>query len=266
MNFRIIHKAGQFLEENSSSILTAGAVIGTTMTAVLTAKASFKAADILSDDYHARAQAGVEKAQEEGFASVTERTTFEKVKLVWPQYIPPVIMGTATIGCVIAANVMSAKRAAALAAAYGISERNLREYKEKTLEKLGLNKERALRDEIAQDRVTTNPNREVLVIASGDVLCFDMHTGRYFRSTVERIRKAENTINQELFNHQYASLSQFYEEIGLAPTSFSDEVGWNMAQTGALEIRFSTTQTEDEQPCIAIDFTNPPKTDYTQLY
>lgn len=256
MNFRIIqHKAGQFLEDNASSILTAGGVIGTTMTAILTAKAGIKAGRLIQEEEQIR-------VDEEGPV-----TTMDKVKMTWPLFIPPAVMATATVGSIVAANVMSAKRAAALAAAYGISERNLREYKDKVTEKLGINKERAVRDEIAQDRVTNNPpTKEVVILAGGDVLCFDMTTGRYFRSSVEAIKKAENKINQELFNHQYASLSAFYDEIGLAPTSFSDEVGWNSAQTGALELRFSTVMSPDEQPCIAIDFTVPPKTDYTQLY
>lgn len=260
MNFRVIqHKAGQFLEENASSILTAGGVIGVTMTAVLTGKASFKAAEIL--------QRETELRQDDASSDRFAIQRWEAVKMVWPHFIPPAIMCGATVGCIIAANVMSAKRAAALAAAYGISERNLREYKEKTLEKLGMNKERSLRDEIAQDRVSKNPpTSEVIILAGGDVLCFDMHTGRYFRSSVEAIKKAENVMNQELFNHQYASLSQFYDEVGLPPTSFSDEVGWNMAQTGPVELRFSTVMSKDDQPCIAYDFTNPPKTEYTQLY
>lgn len=254
MNLSIItRKAGQFLEDNATTILTAGGVIGTTMTAILTAKATFKAAEIIS-------------LEENAEGDEHDLSTSEKVKLVWPHYIPPVVVGTATIGSIVAANYMSAKRAAALAAAYGISERQLKEYKDKVLEKVGPNKERALRDEIAQDRVTNTPSKEVIVLASGDVLCFDMTTGRYFRGSVEKIRRAENTINQELFNHQYASLSHFYDEIGLPPTSFSDDVGWNLAQGGAFEVQFSTTRSPDDEPCIAIDFTTAPKTDYTQLY
>lgn len=252
-------KAGQFLGDNASTILTAGGVIGTVTTAILTGKASFKAAELIAAEEMVILEANG--------TSLGEMTKTEKVKLVWPLYIPPVIIGTATVGSIVAANMMSAKRAAALAAAYGISERNLREYKDKVQEKLTPNKKTQIDDEIAQDRVNENPpTKEVIILAGGDVLCFDMHTGRYFRSNVERIKKAENHVNQELFNHQYASLSFFYDEIGLPPTSFSDEVGWNMGQTGVLEVQFSTTMTPEEEPCIAIDFTNPPKTDYTQLY
>lgn len=253
------HKAGQFMTENASTILTAGGVVGTVTTAILTGKASYKAAEIITEQE-------LEILSEAPEAEVHLSKT-DKVKLVWPLFIPPVLIGTATVGSIVAANMVSAKRAAALAAAYGISENKLKEYREKVLEKVGPNKERAVRDEIAQDRVNDNPpSKEVIILAGGDVLCLDLMTGRYFRSTVENLKKAENTVNQELFNHQYASLSYYYDEVGLPPTSFSDDVGWNMAQTGVLELQFSTVMSPDEQPCIAVDFTNPPKTDYTQLY
>ena len=269
MNLKFIQdKAGQFLSENASTILTAAGVVGTTMTAVLTAKATFKAAEIIEMDRDVRRSELQEKIEEnpEWDPTLVELTTFDKVKMVWPHYIPPAVIATATIGSIVAANLMSAKRAAALAAAYGISERQLKEYKDKVLEKVGPSKEQAIRDEIAQERVTGNPPREVLILAGNDVLCYDMITGRYFKSSMEEIKRAENTINNELFHHQYASLSHFYDEVGLAPTSYTDEVGWNMQTDGALEIQFTTTMSPDQKPCIAVDFNNPPHLEYTKLY
>ena len=83
---------------------------------------------------------------------------------------------------------------------------------------------------------------------------------------MENIKKAENRINWELMNHQYASLSMFFEEIDLPPTNFSDEVGWNQIQDERLEIQFSTTTTPDSKPCIVVDYNVAPHPDYTQLY
>jgi hypothetical protein len=250
--------AQRFMKDNATTILTGTGVVGTVATAVLTAKASFAACEklILEETNYA-----VEHDGHGGF------NTKDKIKVVWPLYIPPVAVGSATVASIVLANRMSAQRAAALAAAYGLAESRLQEYRGKVLEKVTGPKGIAIDDEVAQDRVNRNPPEgQVIILAGGEVLCYDMYTDRYFRSTVEAIRKAENDINGELFHHQYASLSSFYEKVGLPPTSFSDEVGWNQATTGPVELRFSTVKSPDEKPCIAFDFIVPPRPDYSQLY
>ncbi len=262
MFYKNVHNvATRYMKENSSAILTAGGVIGTVATAVLSGRAAVKAQDLV---YEKELR---DSTTEGGGLKLLSKT--EKVALVWPQFIPPVIVGTATIGSIVAANYMSARRAAALAAAYGMSQKQLEEYKAKVTEKLTGPKRQAIDDEIAQDRVTNNPpkDKEVIILAGGDVLCYDMLTGRYFRSTVEQVRKAESKINADLVNHQYASLSSFYDEIGLPATNFTDTVGWGIHnQDLPLAVQLSTIMTPDDKPCVAIDFDTQPSFNYNQSY
>lgn len=236
-------------EVNPTTVLTGMAIAGVVSTTYLAGRASFKAARLID--------------AEEGNAQV-QMTNKEKAKIVWPLYVAPVSLGVTTITCIIMANHTASKRIAALAAATGISERALQEYKAKVIEKLGENKEGAIRDEIAQDRVTNDPPREVIVAGAGEVLCYDITTGRYFMSTVEKVRQAQNTVNYDIIAHDYASLSSFYDEIGLPPTPYSDSVGWN--SSNRLEIRFSTVMSTDSRPCVAIDFEIPPFAEYNRLW
>jgi Family of unknown function (DUF6353) len=245
-------KVAQFAEDNAAALLTAGGVVGTVATAVLTARATFKAAEVISEK------------EVESFNPATKDVklldTKEKVMLVWPLYIPPVVTGGATIASIIMSNRISAQKAAALAAAYGLAERNFAEYKDKVSEKLTGPKQIAVDDEIAQDRVNRTPGHEGIVVVEGEVLCFDEPTGRYFRSTMENINKAVNTTNAEILHHDHASASFFYEELDLPATTWTDEVGWNTDQL--LELKFSTVLSPDGRPCIAIDFKYLPKVDY----
>lgn len=251
-------KAVVLLEENAGTLLTAGGVVGTVATAILTGRATFKAAEIIRDEE-------LKLVHDEGTTdSIAEGTmglsTRKRVALVWPLYIPPVITGGATIGSIIMANRMSAQKAAALAAAYGLAERNLSEYKEKVAEKLTGPKQQQVVDELAQDRVNRTPGHENIVIVEGEVLCFDEPTGRYFRSTMEQIKSAVNATNAEILHHDHANASFFYEELDLPATTWTDEVGWNTDQL--LELKYSTVLTPDNKPCIAIDFKVLPKADY----
>lgn len=250
--------AQRLAHENKTVLLTAVGVTGTVSTAVLTGRASFKAAEIISaEEWDLREKTDFNE-EELDFRS--------KLNLVWALYIPPVGVGALTIAAIIMANRLDAQKAAGLAAAYGISERSFTEYRQKVQEKLGENKERAIRDEIAQERVDRDPvsTKQVIITGNGEVLCKDNISGRYFMASVEVIKKAENKINHEIIHHMYASLSQFYEEIGLAPTRHSDEIGWNT--NNLLDVVFSTTMSDDDRPCIVLDYTVGPTQNYTTLY
>lgn len=254
MDFSKLFKHGeQIVTENATAILTGVGVVGTVATAVLTGRASCKAVKLLADD---------DSLSEEDLAKMS---IMEQTKRVWPHFIPPVGMGVATVTAIIFANRISSKRAAALAAAYGLSEKAFHDYKEKALQHLGIKKEESLRDEIAQDRVNLNPiEGQTIIIGDGEVLCYDAITARYFKCSMERIRQAENKVNYEIIHQNAASLSSFYDEIGLPPTSYSDDVGWNL--DNLIQMMYSTTITADGRPCIVIDFRVAPITGYGKLY
>lgn len=230
--------------DNSPTILTAIGVTGTLTTAYLTGRASIKAAEILIDA--------------ETRLPGRELTSQEKVRLVWKLYIPAVGTAVVTIAAIIGANRIGTRRAAALAAAYSVSEKAFEEYRTKVIEKLGERKEEAVRDEIAQDRVKRDPvdDRTVIVSGRGEVLCYEAYTGRYFKSDMETLRKAENDINRQVIHDGFASLGDFYDLVGLPKTSVSDEIGWTSEKP--LEIHFSSVLSNDNIPCISIEYRGVP--------
>jgi gas vesicle protein len=258
-------RVGELLQENSSTLLTAGGVVGAVATAVLAGRAGYKAAEILGEENRAR-KAEFMKQEQAAIVEVPKDMIdkWDKVKLVWPHFIPPVVTGSATVGSIIMANRMSAQKAAALAAAYGLAEKQFSEYKDKVEEKLTGPKKQAIDDELAQDRVNNTPGGSQIVIVEGDVLCFDEPTGRYFRGSMDKIHKAVNRTNEEILHHNYASASFFYEELGLPPTTWSDEVGWNV--NNLVQLKFSTVLSHDQKPCISIDFERLPNVDYVRGY
>jgi hypothetical protein len=251
----LFQKGSRMVTANPTTLLTGMGVAGVVTTAYLTGKASFRAAQLIED------------AEDEKQAKIGDSlTNKEKVAAVWPLYVPAISVGCTTITAIVMANHSASKKIAALTIASGISDRALTEYKAKVVEKLGERKETAIRDEIAQERVNKIPptTKEVIIAGTGDVLCFDLLTGRYFQSSVEKVRQAEIKINYDIINHMYASLSSFYDEIGLPPTPYSDTVGWNGSER--FEVLFSTVLSTDNRPCLAIDFSYPPFVEYTNLY
>ena len=173
--------------------MTVAGVGGSIATALLTGRATFKAARIIDQEQEASNAAWREG---ESDTPPHEFSKTENTKLVWHLYLPPVASGVLTVTCIIAAHKISSKQIVALTAAAGISERALNEYKDKVLEKFGAKEDTKIQDEIAQDRVTAfPPSSQIMITGSGDVLCYDMLTGRYFQSTMEDLKRAENKVN-----------------------------------------------------------------------
>ena len=253
-----LHKVKFLVNDNTPTILTGMGVSGTVVTAYLTGRASFKAAHLIEET---ETQLAVQETADDNGSVIEdlELTLPAKVKLVWQLYIPPFIAGATTITCIIVANRIASKKIVALTVASGISERALQEYKDKVIEKLGERENTKIHDQIAQDRINNHPLKEVILAGTGEVLCYDMLTGRYFQSTIEEIKRAENKINHELIHFMRASLSEFYDEIGLPATPYTDTVGWS---TEPVEVRISTVLSSDNRPCVAIDFVNPPTSEY----
>lgn len=260
----IIRRTTYLLNKNSTGILTGIGVTGTISTAILTGKATFKAADLIQIEILNRAEHQLKRLENDqpADADTIDLSLEEKIRLIWPQYIPAVGVGSITIFSIVFANRLASREIAALAAAYTISDKALQDYKEKVVEKLGEGKERAFRDELAQEQIEKHPvgTTEVILAGTGDVLCFDLLTGRYFQSSVEKIRSSENKVNFEIVNHGYSSLSTFYDEIGLPATEMSDILGFNL--DNRLEIKFTTVMSTDQRPCVAIGFHFPPVPDY----
>lgn len=237
--------------DNSPTLLTSMAVAGTFTTALLTGKASWRAAEIINQE-----------EMKSGTAADFKQRFKERFPVVWKLYIPPVIVGAGTIACVIGANTVSSRRNAALLSVYTLSESAMKEYKEKVVEQIGDVKETKIRDAIAQDQVNASPPQtsEIVFTGEGEVLFRESLTGRYFKSEMEAVRKSVNDLNARLLNDGYVSLNDLFDELGLPVTGFGEEMGWKSDKL--IEPQYSAVMAEDNKPCISIGYTNTPGPNY----
>lgn len=233
------------VKKHSPEILTGIGVAGAITSTVLAVKATPKALAL------------IEEKKEE--AEVDKLTPVDLVKTTWKCYIPAAATGTASVMCIIGACSVNVRRNAALLAAYALSDSTLREYKEKVVETFGEEKEREVRDNIAKSRIESNPvsEQEVIITNMGNSLCYDILSGRYFYSSADKIKRACNMVNERMLNQEYISLNDFYEEIGLDHTKLGEDLGWNISQ-GLFTVEFSTQLTDNEVPCLVIDYDRMP--------
>lgn len=239
MNLAIFStRFGKTVKSNAPEILTGLGVTGVITTSYLSGKASYEAATFL---------------ERMDLPSERKERIKKQIKETWRFYIPAGISGVLTIGCIVGASRASGKRTAAAVAAYSLTEKAFSDYKEKVVEQIGKNKEQKVRDEIAQDTVTQNPPSSMMLVAvEGNVLCYEQYSGRYFWSTMEKLRSATNEINSRIVREDYVLLDEFYDLIFVSRTDASGSMGWGEAKL--LELEFSAVLTEDNKPCMAFSY------------
>ena len=247
---RTIKSAERVLTKYSPGILTGIGIAGMIGATFMAVKATPKALYL------------IETKKEE--AEVEELTSVETIKTCWKCYIPAALTTVVSAACLIGASTVSAKRNAALATAYSISEAALREYQEKVVEVIGEKKEKAVRDAVAKDQIERDPvtKSEVVIIDSNsNTLCYEPLSGRYFKSTIDKIKKAEIKLDRQMIQEMYVSLNDFYWEIGLDGTDLGDQMGWNLSK-GYMDLSFSSQLADDGTPCAVIVYGIPPVYDY----
>lgn len=247
-----IKSAQMMLTKHSPEILTGIGIAGMITTTVLAVKATPKALRLIEE---------AKKAE-----SKDELTALETIKVTWKPYIPAVVTGVASTVCLIGASSVHVRRNAALATAYRLSETALTEYRDKVVETLGEKKERLIRDEVNKERVEQNPvsKSEVIITERGNTLCLDTLSKRYFKSDMERIKRAVNELNRRMILDMYVSVNELYDELGLDHTRIGDDLGWNI-DDGLIDIYFGSAISDDGTPCIVLDYRVAPKWDYAKF-
>ena len=197
-----------FISRNGSTILTYMGGVGLVATAVLTATATPKA------------MTRVENAREE---KGEELTKVEVVIAAAPAYIPPVLTGLATLGCMFGANTLNKRQQASMASAYALLDTSYKEFKKKVDEVYGEGATQNVQAEIAKDKYEESDIQP----EDGMKLFYDDFSGRLFESTLEKVQEAEYNINRDLSMQGYATLNGFYDYLGLVPIEGGDELGWS---------------------------------------
>lgn len=233
------------VKKHSPEILTGIGIAGMITTTIMAVRATPKALIV------------IERCKDE--LEVDSLTPVETVKAVWSCYVPAAVTGALSVACLIGASSVNVRRNAALATAYALSESALKGYQEKVIETIGEKKERDVRDAVAKDHVTQNPvsAREIIITERGNTLCLDVLSKRYFKSDIDRLRKAENELNRSMRDDMFITLNEFYDELNLDHIDIGDDFGWDIDK-GYIELDFSSQLADDGTPCLVIGHHNKP--------
>lgn len=237
-----------FVAKHSVGILTGLAVAGVGATAVEAARAHVEAQEI-------RYQRGDTRRED----------LVNLVKARWKCYIRPVACGAFTIGCIIAANRISASRLAAASLALGAAKTELGDIR-KAVESLPEETRKEVQEKI-QERRTERVIRESPVVQDRpnvEILWYESFTGRYFRATRTFVENAVNECNHVITHGDSISLNEFLGKMALTPTDAGELLGWGILGP-LIEIDVTAGFDHEGKPCAVLGFVDPPAPDWHKI-
>ena len=205
----------------------------------------------------------VERAARKKENGTDEWTKKDTIKIGIRHFAPTIVTATMSAACIIGSNRISARRNAALAAAYTLTENAFKDYKEKVIETIGAKKDKEIRDAVVSDQAhkASFKGSEVIITGHGETMCLDEISGQPFKSSIARIQKVENILNRKLRNENYVSLNDLYYELGIRQTPTGNELGWNVTRGDYIELEFGSTLVDD-QPVVTMLYASKPKPNY----
>lgn len=252
---------------HSPEILIGVGIAGMISATVLAVTATPKALKLIDEEKQRQNADLMEEANEEGAEDcreITELKPLEVIDVTWKCYLPAAILSFTSAACIIGANKVHMRRAAALATAYKLSETALTDYKDKVVKVLGEKKEQAVRESMAKDDLEKHPvsKSEIIITKNGTTRFLDPISGRHFLSDIEQIKKIINELNRQMLVYDYVSLNEFYDEVGLDHIPLGNDLGWKITD-GLIKPLFSSQIDDDGVPCIVLKYEIAPKYGYS---
>lgn len=217
-------KAQIFARRHSSTILTFLGTVGVVATSVLAVKATPKALELIEDEKDRQCEELLKEAMAKGLdncAQISKLKPIEIIKVAWKPYIPAIITGASTIACILGANYLSTRSQASLMSAYALLDNSYKEYRKRTKDLIPEESNKIEHDII---KSKYNPG---ITLHNGKELFYDMESMRYFESTLNDVKRAEELLNQKLTTHGYACLNDFYDILGIPHTPYGYQLGWS---------------------------------------
>lgn len=248
------YRMGFKLKKYSPEILVVSGAIGVVASAVMACKATTKLGSILEES-HDQVEQIHEYAEREDMVvsgKYTEENAKKDLFVVYVQtgvkiaklYAPSVILGSISLGSMIASNNILRKRNVALAAAYTTIEKSFKKYRSNVIERFGEKVDKELKygvkaqkiEEVETDPGTGKQKKVKKTIETTDYDGYSQYARFYDEScknwkkdaeaNLIFLRAQERYANDLLHARGYLFLNEVYDMLGIQITKEGQLVGW----------------------------------------
>lgn len=248
---RMYNNTKNGVQKHGPEILAGVGVVGVVASTVMACKATMKLNDILEESKETRDKIKevesnpryeAEYSHEDAKKDLTINYTQTAMKIA-KLYAPAVILGSASLGCLLASNDILRKRNAALSAAYMTVDKSFKEYRQRVVDRFGEEVEKEIRYNIKAEEVTstvvTEDGSETTVTETvktmdpnlySDYAKFFDEASPYWQKDPEYnlmfLKSQQQYANDLLKARGRLFLNEVYEMLGIDKTKAGQIVGW----------------------------------------
>ena len=248
---KIFNNTKNGVQKHSPEILAGVGVVGTVVSTVMACKSTLKLNDILDECKETRdkikeiaenARYVKEYSPEDAKKDLTINYTQTAVKIA-KLYAPAVILGAASLGCLLASNDILRKRNAALSAAYMTVDKSFKEYRSRVAERFGDEVEKELRYNIkaqqVEETVVNEDGSETTIVTEKKVIDPNGYScyAKFFEESNPNwkadpeynfmfLKAQQQYANDLLHSRGRLFLNEVYEMLGIEKTKAGQIVGW----------------------------------------
>ena len=248
---RMYNNTKNGVQKHSPEILAGVGVVGVVASTVMACKATMKLNDILEESKETRDK--IRKVEndpayadkytpEDAKKDLTINYTQTGMKIA-KLYAPAVILGSASLGCLLASNDILRKRNAALSAAYMTVDKSFKEYRSRVAERFGEEVEKEIRYNIKAEEITSTvvaeDGSETTITETvktmdpnlySDYAKFFDEASPYWQKDPEYnfmfLKSQQQYANDLLKARGRLFLNEVYEMLGIDKTKAGQIVGW----------------------------------------
>jgi len=241
----------KFFKKNSGTILAILASGGVVATSIFSGKAAIKAHEKLKE------------AQKE---ADHELTNVEKIKTVATTYITPILFGASTIACIFGINILDNKKYASLACAYGMLRGTYNKYKDKVIERHGMDEHVEITKEIAPKNISVERANSPYLYSQGAEgpipyddneetrLFYLVDDERYFEAKLSAVLNAMYHLNRNMCLMGEVDAAMWYDFLGIEPTEGRENLVWYQNDSYVwIDFDVKEVELEDGLKCIYIE-------------
>lgn len=243
-----VFKSGAILLSKHRSAVLAGTAIASAVgTVYLAIKGTIKSVPVIE-----KMKKDLPLVEKDGEIVQEDLKKTEIVKAVWKNYIPTAVGLVTTVTCVVCAHRIDAKRIATATSALLLSEKMNKELEKKSIEELGTEKVKEIKNKIfGKDpelkKAYENKGSISKIMGEETPTYRRSHDevgwfkepffGRTFQSTRLEVEQAMmNATKEAIRGSGIISMNEFYDFLGLDPCDGGDLYGWRIGDGQELDV------------------------------